>query len=138
MNNEGNEYEDSLTAVHESLVLLKNANVIPIKASTLQYIVLVGERIININNLAKNELFLSYDNIGMQCGGWTLRWQGFEGNSMWEGDAKTQSNASSIMDALKNLNGQVPYSSMISSNWCIPTTPPTQKNNELKSNENSI
>ena len=29
------EYEDSLQAVHESLVLLKNANILPVKASTL-------------------------------------------------------------------------------------------------------
>ena len=59
------QYQDSLQAVHESLVLLKNANVLPVKTSALEYIVLVGEKIININNLAKNELFLSYDNIGI-------------------------------------------------------------------------
>lgn len=72
------EYEDSLQAVHESLVLLKNNNnTLPLKPSTLEYVVLVGQRTININNLAKDELFLSYDNIGMQSGGWSLRWQGF-------------------------------------------------------------
>jgi hypothetical protein len=48
------EYQDSLDAVQESLVLLKNANVIPVKTSALEYIVLVGERIININGLTKN------------------------------------------------------------------------------------
>lgn len=69
----------------------------------MEYIVLVGERIININNLAKNELFLNYDNIGMQSGGWSLRWQGFEGNSQWEGQSKISSNASSILDALQSL-----------------------------------
>lgn len=30
-----NEYQDSLDAVHESLVLLKNSNTIPVKASAL-------------------------------------------------------------------------------------------------------
>lgn len=98
------EYEDSLQAVHESLVLLKNENkVLPLNTDSLEYIVLVGERIININNLAKNELFLNYDNIGMQSGGWSLRWQGFEGNSQWEGQSKISSNASSILDALQSL-----------------------------------
>lgn len=86
------------------MVLLKNENVIPAKASELEYIVLVGEKIININNLAKHELFLNYDNIGMQSGGWTGRWQGFEGNPLWQGDNKKNSNASSILDGLKNMN----------------------------------
>lgn len=97
------EYEDSLQAVHESLVLLKNNGVIPVKTSDLQYIVLVGERVININQLAKNELFRNFDNIGMQNGGWTLRWQGFEGNSQWEGENRKASNASSITDGLRSL-----------------------------------
>lgn len=101
------EYEDSLQAVHESLVLLKNANILPIKPAGLEYVVLVGEKIININNLAKNELFLNYDNIGMQSGGWSLRWQGFEGNSQWKGDNKKNSNASSILDALEGLKQKV-------------------------------
>lgn len=95
--------------MHESLVLLKNSNTIPVKASTLEYIVLVGEKIININNLAKDHLFLNYDNIGMQSGGWTLRWQGFEGNTMWVGDNKKSANASSILDALQGLKQKVTY-----------------------------
>ena len=78
------EYQDALNAVHESLVLLKNNNnVVPFKPSNIKYIVLVGERVININGLARNELFRNFDDIGMQNGGWTLRWQGFEGNSQW-------------------------------------------------------
>ena len=48
------EYEDSLTAVHESLVLLKNNAVLPFDPSALEYVVLVGERVINIDGLAKN------------------------------------------------------------------------------------
>ena len=71
------EYQDSLDAVHESLVLLKNNGTIPVQASSLEYIVLVGEKVIDINQLAKHEMFLNYDNIGMQCGGWSGRWQGF-------------------------------------------------------------
>ena len=110
------QYQDSLQAVHESLVLLKNANVLPVKTSALEYIALVGEKIININNLAKNELFLSYDNIGMQSGGWSVRWQGFEGNSMWKGESKTASNASSILDGLKSLNQGVTIDFIVVSN----------------------
>jgi len=51
--------------------------VIPFDKDKIQYIVLVGERVININGLARNELFRNFDDIGMQNGGWTLRWQGF-------------------------------------------------------------
>ena len=101
------EYQDSLSAVHESLVLLKNNGVLPVNPSALEYIVLIGERVININGLAKNELFRNFDNIGMQNGGWTLRWQGFEGNSQWQGENKANSRATSILEALHNLNQSV-------------------------------
>jgi beta-glucosidase len=43
----------------------------------------------------------------MQNGGWTLRWQGFEGNSQWQGDNRKSSNASSILDGLNNLGQKV-------------------------------
>ena len=88
--------------MQESLVLLKNTNnVIPFSESKLKYIVLVGERIIQVKDPGNQELFISYDNIGMQNGGWTLRWQGFMGNSQWKGDNLKLSNASSILSALK-------------------------------------
>lgn len=40
----GNEYQDSLTAVRESLVLLKNNGVLPAKGllSSIKYVVLLG------------------------------------------------------------------------------------------------
>lgn len=101
-----NEYLDSLQAVRESLVLLKNDNnVLPVRtlSTTLQYVVLVGEKIININRLTKLQLFRNFDNIGMQAGGWSVRWQGFMGNDFWTGANKQQSNASSILDALTLL-----------------------------------
>jgi beta-glucosidase len=43
----------------------------------------------------------------MQCGGWSVRWQGFEGNSQWKGQSKVSSNASSILDALEGLKQKV-------------------------------
>ena len=79
----GNEYQDSLTAVRESLVLLKNnQNVLPATAlkSSIKYVVLVGENIQNLNRQTRVQLFRNFDNIGMQCGGWTVRWQGVLGN----------------------------------------------------------
>ena len=87
------------------MVLLKNDHVLPLKGlrSDIEYVVLVGESIININRLDKNTLFRHFDNIGMQCGGWTVRWQGFEGNDFWMDNNKISSNASSILDALKDI-----------------------------------
>jgi beta-glucosidase len=80
------EYEDSLAAVHESLVLLKNDQILPMKKENLEYIVLVGERSVTVGD--QERLYQSFNNIGMQCGGWSLRWQGFEGNGLWEGRNK--------------------------------------------------
>jgi beta-glucosidase len=39
----------------------------------------------------------------MQCGGWSLRWQGFNGNDLWSGQNKVSSNASSLLDAFTNF-----------------------------------
>jgi beta-glucosidase len=39
----------------------------------------------------------------MQSGGWSVRWQGFMGNDFWKDTLKEQSNASSLLDALKLL-----------------------------------
>lgn len=66
----------------------------------------MGEKIHNINRLTRIQLFRNFDNIGMQCGGWTTRWQGVEGNEFWTGDLKAKSNASSILDALKALQAR--------------------------------
>lgn len=94
-----------MVAVRESLVLLKNTNVLPANnlLTSIKYVILIGEKIFNLNGLTKIRLFRSYDNIGMQCGGWSVKWQGIEGNDFWTGDLKTKSNASSILDALKLL-----------------------------------
>lgn len=42
----------------------------------------------------------------MQSGGWSVRWQGFEGNDFWKDKNKQSSNASSILDALKSLQSK--------------------------------
>ncbi len=51
-------------AVRESVVLLKNENIIPISK--------------NINKLVVSGR--GADNLGMQCGGWTIDWQGGQGD----------------------------------------------------------
>jgi hypothetical protein len=98
-------------------------------------VVLVGERVININGLARNELFRNFDDIGMLNGGWTLRWQGFEGNSQWMGDNKKNSNASSILDGLQNLKEKV-QPVLCSSKRYILTTLPSR--NRLGSTLNAL
>jgi beta-glucosidase len=72
-------------------------------SSAIKFIILVGEKIHNVNRLTKIQLFRNFDNIGMQSGGWTVRWQGIEGNDFWSGALKTKTNASSILDSLKDL-----------------------------------
>lgn len=87
-------------------MLLKNTNnILPVRniKSTIENIILVGESIYNLNGLTKTQLYRNFDNIGMQCGGWTVRWQGYQGNEFWSGDNKVSSNASSILDALLEL-----------------------------------
>ena len=100
-----NEYQDSLDAVHESLVLLKNDKTVPARGllSGIKYVILLGENVETINRQTKIQLFPNYDNIGMQCGGWSVRWQGVMGNEYWTGENKAKTNASSILDALKSL-----------------------------------
>jgi beta-glucosidase len=62
--------------------------------------------ILNVNRLTKIELFRNFDNIGMQCGGWTVRWQGYMGNDFWKDKNKQSTNATSVLDALKSLQAK--------------------------------
>jgi beta-glucosidase len=112
----GNEYLDSLNAVHESLVLLKNTNnYVPVRniKSTIENVILVGESIYNLNGLTKTQLYRNFDNIGMQCGGWSVRWQGYQGNEFWSGVNKASSNATSVLDALLALQKSAKVHSLI-------------------------
>ena len=125
------EYNDALQAVRESLVLLKNDNgLLPISrlGSSIEYVVFVGEKIINVGHFTHIQLFRNYDNIGLQNGGWSLRWQGFNGNDMWADANKVSSNASSILNAFevfKNASSAKVPSNSLSSPCCIPTTVPS-------------
>ena len=73
-------------AVRESFVLLKNENIIPISK--------------NINKLIVSGR--GADNLGMQCGGWTIDWQGGQGEitvgtTILDGIKKTVSNETNII-----------------------------------------
>lgn len=95
----------ALQAAEKSLILLKNEKkLLPIDPKKLKYIVLLGQRAVTIR---QNEfdrqvtLFQDFDNIGAQNGGWTVRWQGVEGNVFWQGENKEKAHATSLLDGLK-------------------------------------
>ena len=102
-----NAWEASLDAAQKSLVLLQNNNsALPLKKDGLKYVVLIGERTINQvydgESNRTDTVYQDTNNIGVQNGGWSLRWQGFEGNQFWSGEYKESSHATSILDALKS------------------------------------
>lgn len=79
----------AVQAAEQSLVLLKNNSVIPVNPSNIDNVFLMG----------------ICDDIGSQCGGWTVNWQGQKGNGFWaQGSTnKTTSYASSVLDGVKAL-----------------------------------
>lgn len=88
-----NAWEAALDSAQKSLVLLKNEDsLLPLDADKIKFVVLVGERIIDqiYDNQSERikTVYQDFDNIGAQNGGWTLRWQGFEGNLWWKDQHK--------------------------------------------------
>lgn len=97
-------YDAALRSAVESLVLLKNDNdVLPLSKKKLKYVFLIGERDIDVMTLSGRvkTAFKDYDNIGAQNGGWTVRWQGFEGNEFFSGHLQKTAKASSIQDGIR-------------------------------------
>ncbi|ODN43562.1 glycoside hydrolase family 3 protein [Piscirickettsia litoralis] len=94
-------------AALESFVLLKNNHRIqPINQHNYQYIILLGNHE-HLPQIEGGETVYDYNNIGMQNGGWTIRWQGYLGNTFWRGQNKKESYATSLLDGMiKNLNSQ--------------------------------
>lgn len=74
--------ETAREAVSKSQVLLKNNTLLPLKEDTRIFI--MGP---------------ASDNIGIQCGGWTLEWQGTMEDAFYWGD--------SILDAFKKTSSQI-------------------------------
>lgn len=102
------EAEIALVAALKSFVLLKNEkDLLPVDPTKLKYIVLLGQRTVPVKSGKKSSpeptLFLDFDNIGAQNGGWTVRWQGVEGNRYWQGEHKEKAHASSLLDGLTQL-----------------------------------
>lgn len=65
----------------QSLVLLKNENILPLKANTKVFV--TGE---------------GADNMGLQCGGWTIEWQGGIDN-----DSMQHTEGVTVIEALKSV-----------------------------------
>ncbi len=85
-------------AVRESLVLLKNKNILPLKKSTKK-IVVVGEHA---------------NNSGLQAGGWSVDWQG-NWSSWRKGPVKNVAGAHTILDGIMRIaKGTVVYDSVAS------------------------
>ena len=97
----------ALEAARKSLVLLKNTDdLLPIDPAQIKYVILTGERIIATQTSKtgkKQMLYTNYDNIGVQNGGWTLTWQGAEGNVLWSGENKKSSGAASLFDGISKI-----------------------------------
>ena len=114
---------DALRTAQESLVLLKNSNnVLPVNTRKLKYIVLTGERDLLELGPAfsiKHATYRDYDNIGAQCGGWTVSWQGYNGNFLWEGSNKRTSGAKSIVESLKAVFSNQIFYNNFTDNTCL-------------------
>lgn len=80
----GDENQIALQAAEESLVLLKNNRVLPVDPNKLKQVILLGDAV---------------DDIGSQCGGWRIVWQGKKGNQY------TDNRATSILMGIRNNVG---------------------------------
>ena len=101
------EVKRAVQAADESFVLLKNQHhVLPLNPHRIKYVVLVGDSLVNQRNDAKQQqltLYPNYNNIGAQNGGWTVAWQGTEGNTLFSGANKARSGATSVLDGLRQV-----------------------------------
>jgi beta-glucosidase len=82
-------------AVRKSIVVLKNEGVLPL-SKNVKHIHVAG---------------LGADNIGMQCGGWTMEWQGklgdiTDGTTILEGIKSSVSDGSKVTYDINGQNGQ--------------------------------
>ena len=101
------EVKSAVQAADESFVLLKNQHhVLPLNPHRVKYVVLVGDSLVNQRNDDNQQqltLYPNYNNIGAQNGGWTVAWQGTEGNTLFSGANKARSGATSVLDGLRQV-----------------------------------
>ncbi|WP_299008362.1 glycoside hydrolase family 3 N-terminal domain-containing protein [uncultured Shewanella sp.] len=96
----------ALSAAEKSLVLLKNDNnLLPIDSGDIEYIVFAGDDDFDENTDSGTSIlniYQNYHNIGAQSGGWSMAWQGTEGNTLWEDESdKASSGAVTIYEGLR-------------------------------------
>ncbi len=92
----------AMQAAEQSLVLLKNDNnTLPLNSNKLKYIILLGQHRVKKNG--GSEVYPLYNNLGVQNGGWTIRWQGYEGNFMWNTREKRSAHGSTLLDGIKSI-----------------------------------
>ena len=82
----------ALTAAKESLVLLKNdKRTLPLSSNGIENLIFIGQT----------------DDLGLQNGGWTVNWQGQEGDQYFTGADKTSSGATTLeAGIIQALNGK--------------------------------
>ena len=83
-------WEAALDAAKKSLVLLKNkADYLPVQKDKIKYVVLVGERTVDQTYEGQSSriptVYQDFNDIGSQCGGWSIRWQGIDGSDFYTG-----------------------------------------------------
>ncbi|KAE8969248.1 Lysosomal beta glucosidase [Phytophthora rubi] len=94
--------ETALNMAQESIVLLKNDDVVlPLPKSASVF--LTGH---------------SADNVGYQCGGWTLIWQGHSGNAMFPHGVSVRKGLENVVgnDSFTYFNGLLPNGSISDAN----------------------
>lgn len=103
----GNENQVALQAAEESLVLLKNnliehGTALPIDAKKIKNVILLGDQGYTYTRDGKAEPngIYKFDDIGSQCGGWRILWQGQEGNQY------TDEKASSVLTGIQAVLGK--------------------------------
>lgn len=95
----------ALSAAEKSLVLLKNeGDILPVDSGNIEYIVFAGDDSFDEDTDSGTtilNIYQNYNNIGAQSGGWSMAWQGTEGNTLWQDENKTTSGAMTIYEGLK-------------------------------------
>jgi beta-glucosidase len=99
------EVDTATKAAEQSFVLLKNQNkVLPLSPEKIKYVILLGEEALSVHKddgSSTKTLFANYNNVGAENGGWTVAWQGVEGNLLWRGKNKKTSAATTLAESLK-------------------------------------
>jgi len=90
-------YRAALQSAEQSLVLLKNqSHLLPLKKN-IRHIILLGDQPTWLARKQSTVVFQSYHNLGALNGGWTISWQGFNGNDF----QRNKNESATILQALQ-------------------------------------